>query len=396
MISAAHASSSACAVGRHEKIFRRLGVSDTPVTSIGPCTMKSRRCGSMVMPQRMLTSASVFSSGISRSSTGPSSFCTNAADTRCGPALMCTGGVTQLEAVLGIGLAHARVEIEHRHALAVRPRPRPVPSGHRRSWCCGRPARRAARSAATPSGGSAPSAGNMCTTEMPPRVPIGRAVDAAHLRRGARNLVGGRGGRGVAIAHREAADLAGRAQVAVHQGRREASATSATLSKPWLIVSGGRYVETSTSTLSRSRTAFAYSARFRRWNGREPGFGLSAACTIHPRFERRQQARQHGRLRTTGAGGRHHAGAELADHLFGELAVLLELGRIERLQATSARPCCDRCGRSTQYLLDERGLLGRRSIGRHRRRCRRGGREWPAGLAGAAGAFTSGEGGRNR
>ena len=55
----------------------------------------------MVMPQLMLTSASVFSSGISRSSTGPSSFCTNAAVTRCGPALMWTGGVTSSRPFLG-------------------------------------------------------------------------------------------------------------------------------------------------------------------------------------------------------------------------------------------------------------------------------------------------------
>jgi hypothetical protein len=43
------------------------------------------------------------------------------------------------------------------------------------------------------------------------------------------------------------------------------------------MVSGGRNVVTSTSTFSRSRTAFWYSARLSRWNGREPGFGLSAA-----------------------------------------------------------------------------------------------------------------------
>ena len=101
MISAAHASSSAFAVGRHEKIFNRLGVSDTPVTSSGPWITKSRRCGSIVTPQVMLTSASVFSSGISRSSTGPSSFCTKAAVTRCGPALMCTGGVTSSRPFFG-------------------------------------------------------------------------------------------------------------------------------------------------------------------------------------------------------------------------------------------------------------------------------------------------------
>src|SRR5262245_20036333 len=49
------------------------------------------------------------------------------------------------------------------------------------------------------------------------------------------------------------------------------------LSKPWLIVSGGRYAVTSMSTSSRSLTDCAYSARVSRWNGRHPGLGFDAA-----------------------------------------------------------------------------------------------------------------------
>ena len=86
-IDSAHDSSSAADVGRQVKILARLGVSDTPVTLVGPTTRKSRMCGSIVMPKLMLTSASVFSSGVSRSSIGPSMFWMNAAETRCGPAL---------------------------------------------------------------------------------------------------------------------------------------------------------------------------------------------------------------------------------------------------------------------------------------------------------------------
>ena len=80
-------SSSAAVVGRHVKILARLGVSDTPVTFVGPTTRKSRMCGSIVTPKLMLTSANVFSRGVSKSSIGPSMFWMNAADTRCGPAL---------------------------------------------------------------------------------------------------------------------------------------------------------------------------------------------------------------------------------------------------------------------------------------------------------------------
>src|SRR5437773_6377788 len=44
------------------------------------------------------------------------------------------------------------------------------------------------------------------------------------------------------------------------------------------MVSGGRNAVTSTSIPTRSRTACWYSARLSRWNGRQPGFGLSAAA----------------------------------------------------------------------------------------------------------------------
>ena len=48
-----------------------------------------------------------------------------------------------------------------------------------------------------------------------------RAGDLRHLRSAVRDLVGGGGGAGVAVADREAADLAGGAQIALHQLRRE-------------------------------------------------------------------------------------------------------------------------------------------------------------------------------
>ena len=49
-----------------------------------------------------------------------------------------------------------------------------------------------------------------------------RALDVAHLRAGARHLVGGGGRRRLRIADRERADAVGGAQVAFHQRRREA------------------------------------------------------------------------------------------------------------------------------------------------------------------------------
>ncbi len=50
------------------------------------------------------------------------------------------------------------------------------------------------------------------------------------------------------------------------------------LSNPSLMVSAGSRAVTSISSDTRSLTACAYSARFRRWNGRHPGFGSRAAA----------------------------------------------------------------------------------------------------------------------
>jgi hypothetical protein len=92
-ISYAQVSSSFAFVGRQVNTIRRLTVSDTPVTLVGPRIVMSRMCGSAVMPNVMLTSASVLSSGTSRSSSGPSKRWMNAAAIRCGPALTWIGGV---------------------------------------------------------------------------------------------------------------------------------------------------------------------------------------------------------------------------------------------------------------------------------------------------------------
>ena len=200
--------------------MRRLTVSDTPVTADGPRIVMSRMCGSAVTPKLMLTSASVFSSGTSRSSTGPSKRWMNAAEI----ALRARGDVNRrrldLEAVLRIGLAHPHVEVEQRGALAVDRHLDLFLDVHRRHR------------------GAAVDAAERLVVQrhLDDVVAVGRegvhdgdaaarahrrAVDVAHLRPGAADLVGDRGGAGVAVADREAADRARRAQVAFHQRRRE-------------------------------------------------------------------------------------------------------------------------------------------------------------------------------
>jgi hypothetical protein len=81
---AEHTRSSAGAVGRQMKIFRRLAVSDTPVTRWGPTMLSSFRWGSVVTPYAtpICVSASVWLIGAMRSLTGPSNRWMKAAVTR--------------------------------------------------------------------------------------------------------------------------------------------------------------------------------------------------------------------------------------------------------------------------------------------------------------------------
>ncbi len=95
-ISVAHAVSSAGLVGVQVRMRRRLGVSDTPDGCIGPTMVIVCRWGSVVMPgcKPTLTSRIVCSTRRTESSTAPSALATNAAATRCGPAVTAIGGVT--------------------------------------------------------------------------------------------------------------------------------------------------------------------------------------------------------------------------------------------------------------------------------------------------------------
>ena len=95
-ISVAQAVSSAAVAGVQVRMWRRLGVSDTPEGCIGPTMVRVCRCGSVVMPgcRPTLTSRIVCSTSRTESSTAPSALLTNAAATRCGPAVTAIGGVT--------------------------------------------------------------------------------------------------------------------------------------------------------------------------------------------------------------------------------------------------------------------------------------------------------------
>ena len=79
--------------------------------------------------------------------------------------------------------------------------------------------------------------------------------------------------------------------------------------------------------------AFAYSVRFRRCSTTEPGFGCAAALRSISALQPVPQLLVLRQRRTRHAGRRHHAGAQLADHLFPDLRMVadrVEVGRLER------------------------------------------------------------------
>ena len=107
------------------------------------------------------------------------------------------------------------------------------------------------------------------------------------------------------------------------------------LSKFALIVSSGRKSPALISSPKRSRTARAYSARFRRWNVRLPGFGLAAAALSSVASSVSTSARSVSAAGRRRAGRRHHLRAQLANHLLagvGRLRALSDARDVEALE----------------------------------------------------------------
>ena len=354
----AQACSSPGAVGRQVKILRRLSVVDTPVTRVGPTMAMSFRCGSVVTPnddanlrvgQRVIDR---------RDQVVDRAF--EALQERGGHAMGAGADVDRrrLERHPARHVGHLRVDVEQRHALAV--------DRHFHLLAGARPAEQEAAGVAVQLEPQAVVA--VGRERVHDRVAAAgaerRAVDAIHLRRRLRHAVAAprpiplRGRRWPAPS--PCSPRAGSASISVGENICE----SATLSNPALIVSAGSRPETSMSSASRSCTARWYSARFRRWNTRPPGRLASAARSTVASSDGHER-RERGRLRTLRAGRRHHARAQLADDLLGDVHRLGRLRRRRTTRATARRLSRDRCGTSRRYLLararsDRRdgGLLG--------------------------------------
>ena len=147
----------------------------------------------------------------------------------------------------------------------------------------------------------------------------GRTVHVIHLRRGLRQLERGLARRPFRIANREHRDAARGAEVAFHQGRRKCLDVSDVIET--IADRVGRQerrdvhgkIEQAVN-LARVLGAVQALKRTPAW------IRLGDGKRIHPRFECRHELRELRGRRTPGAARRHHAGAELVNHLLGEFA----------------------------------------------------------------------------
>jgi hypothetical protein len=157
----------------------------------------------------------------------------------------------------------------------------------------------------------------------------GRPFDVAHLRHRAADLVGrGRRAR-VAIANREPTDLTGGPQIAFHERRRQR-------------LHVGDVVETVTDGVGRQKLrdvnleiqqvgdGAGVLGAIQALKGPLSRIGIERGHTIEPGFERFGKRGKRGRLRTFGAGRRHHAETKLPNHLLGDRGVGFGLGGIKR------------------------------------------------------------------
>ena len=273
-----------------------------------------------------------------------------------------------LQRVAGVGLAHPRVERQQRHALAVdRDLDLLGEVQHRHRGAADEPAERLVvqhhleRVVAV-------GRERVHHRDAAARAD-GRAFHLAHLRGGAADLVGDRGGAGVAVAGGEAADLAGRAQVAVHQGRRErlhvGDVVEAGADGVGRQVGGDVDVEVQ-QVLHRRGVLRAVQALERT----TAGVRVERGQRVDARLERGRQLVEHGGVGPLRARGRHHAGAQLADHLLGDVDVRLGLRGVVAGQRHAARLAAFAMARRA-VLPDQGRLLGGGHAGGRRDRVRR-------------------------
>ena len=202
--------------------------------------------------------------------------------------------------------------------------------------------------------------------------PVRGTVDLLTLRHPAGDLVGGLDRAGRRVANRQPADVAGRAQIPVHQCRGEQLDVGdvvevGALGVEWQVVAGVHVereqiadralVFGAVETLKAPATRIGVGGRRRVEAHLQSGGETGEGCLGW----------------ATDAGRRHHAGPQLADHLLGKRGVHVGRGNLEPLERHVAVACPVVVAALTRALDDRLGRLGRaRSLRVYRRPTGRG------------------------
>ena len=233
-----------------------------------------------------------------------------------------------------VGLGHRRADVEQRHAFAVHRYVDLFLEAHRQER---RPAEQAAQRGVDHRRFEHVLAvgGEDVHHRQPAARPDRRARGVGHLRATVLDLEGGRGGAGLAIADRQPADLAGSAQVALHQLRREVLHVGDVVEAGADRVGGkvGAGVDVETDQVAHRGSVLGAIQPLERAPPRPRRRGGGG---VHRRLERGDHGRDRHRVGTRGAGRRHHPGPELLDHLLGELPVLDVFGGVEASERQAA------------------------------------------------------------
>ena len=155
-----------------------------------------------------------------------------------------------------------------------------------------------------------------------------RALDAAQLRRRLRHAIVGLAGRRLGIANRERGHPGGGAQVAFEQRRRKRLRVGDVIEAVADRVCGQQRGDVDVDgehVFHRARVFGAIETLERP----RPGIRIGRRGAIDAALERRCERVELRRLRTPGARGRHHAGAQLANHLLGDVEMVGGLGGVE-------------------------------------------------------------------
>ena len=151
------------------------------------------------------------------------------------------------------------------------------------------------------------------------------------------DVVGGRCGSNRGVAHGQTADLLGRQEIPLQQARRQRQHVGDVVESVTRIV-GRQQVRRVNLHRQQVANGVRILGPVQAVHGRPSGIRRRGAVRVERGFDTADERRVGGARRARRTGRRHHAAAELADHLLPDLDFSAGVGRVEMLQNEPSRP----------------------------------------------------------